>query len=357
MLIVRLVIIILLLSHPAWASDYRIGAYYFPGWASNSEYWKDLKGLPDSRSPGRSWPDREPLLGYGYPEESVRVAEQHIEWASRYGLSFFVYDWYWNGAGTYLDHAISNFMKAKNKKNMNFCLMWANHSDVPQTGEQFDNMVRFWVHNYFGDPQYLQIDKKPVVVIFGVRKLQENSLKLGVPVRDLFARANAIAAQNGYSGIYFTGAAFAYPYMVNDWIQGNSYSAMTAYNYDNSGFAGDFRGKERYATSYQELIGGYQSQWSWILENSSLPYFMPLSAGWDRRPWGQNTPHDNCSSTPDSFKKMLVAAKAMMDRYPAKTKRIGIVYAWNEFGEGGYIEPTKKWGFKYLQAIKDVFGK
>ena len=32
------------------------------------------------------------------------------------------------------------------------------------------------------------------------------------------------------------------------------------------------------------------------------------------------------------------------------------IYAWNEFGEGGIVAPTKGRGHMMLQCIKDVFG-
>ena len=32
-----------------------------------------------------------------------------------------------------------------------------------------------------------------------------------------------------------------------------------------------------------------------------------------------------------------------------------MIEARNEFGEGAYIEPTKKWGMRYLETIKKVF--
>ncbi|MDD2947529.1 MAG: hypothetical protein PHV80_01630 [Rugosibacter sp.] len=73
----------------AFATD--VGVFYFPGWHSKSSYWNDLKGLPGSRSPNVPWPDRVPLLGH-YAEEDIKVAEQHIDWASQYGITFFAYD-------------------------------------------------------------------------------------------------------------------------------------------------------------------------------------------------------------------------------------------------------------------------
>jgi len=51
---------------------------------------------------------------------------------------------------------------------------------------------------------------------------------------------------------------------------------------------------------------------------------------------------------------MLRGAKQFMDSN-ASVPKILMIEAWNEFGEGSYIEPTKKWGFSYLEAIKKVF--
>jgi hypothetical protein len=33
------------------------------------------------------------------------------------------------------------------------------------------------------------------------------------------------------------------------------------------------------------------------------------------------------------------------------------IYAWNEFGEGGFVAPTKGEGAMKLQAIEEVFGR
>ncbi len=337
--------------------EYRIGAYYFPGWESRSSNWNDLKGAPGSRSPGKAWREREPLLGFGYPEESPAISEIQIDSASAYGIDFFAYDWYWNGASPYLNHAVDNHIKAKNKNKLKFCLLWANHFSIPETKEQFLLMIDYWIENYFKDPQYLAIQGKPVIIIFSPQRLRDNADKFGSSTRELFVAARSKAMKSGLPGIYFIGATPANPYWVNGYLPESGYDALTAYNYHSAAFPGYFTGKEPNATSYEELTAGYVSQWSWIMSQSKLPYWVPLSSGWDSRPWGSNTPHDNSAGAPESFKRMLLAGKKMMDQQPEKSMRTGIIYAWNEFGEGGYIEPTKKWGFRYLQAIKDVFGK
>ncbi|MDD2898588.1 MAG: glycoside hydrolase family 99-like domain-containing protein [Desulfuromonadaceae bacterium] len=347
------------LLESSYAQEYKIGVYYFPGWNSKNEFWPDLKGLPGSRSPGKAWTDREPSRGFGYAEESLQIAEQNIEWASSYGIDFFTYDWYWDGKKTSLNHAIDNHLKASNKKKLKFCMLWANHYKVPESMDQFTTMVQYWIDNYFKDAQYLTIDRKPVVVIFSIERLRDNAKTFGKTTKELFDIARNMAVKQGVPGIYFVACYGANNYGLNTFLPKNGYDAMTAYNYQSSGFKGEFTGNVPLSNSYQELLEGYKSQWSYILQNSKLPYILPMSTGWDRRPWGGSKPpsHDNSGSTPESFKAMLTEGKNTIDANPSKTMRMAIIYAWNEFGEGGYIEPTKKWGFKYLQAIKDVFGK
>jgi hypothetical protein len=334
-----------------------IGVYYFPGWISSSRFWKDLKGLPDSQSPGKPWPDREPLLGF-YPEEEKWVAEQHIDWAASNGITFFAYDWYWGARGVRNNHAIDNYLHAKNKNKLKFSLLWANHDTEPSSLNQFTAMVDYWLEHYLADPQYLKVDGKPVVIIFSPQQLRDRSAKFGKTTAELFELARQKAKAKGLKGIYFVGCMHADSSWVSDYLPKNGYDAITAYNYHTKGFRGECKGSNVVlSTSYSELVDGYKSNWDWILKNSSLPYFIPLTSGWDKRPWGSNKEHDKCGGTPVEFKKMLVDAKAIMTKYPEKTKGIALIYAWNEFGEGAYIEPTKKWGMQFLQAIKDVFGK
>lgn len=340
------------------AQDYKVGVYYFPGWASTSSYWNDLRGAVGSRSPGVSWTDREPLRGFGYSEESRSIAEQNIEWASSHGISFFAYDWYWDGTKPLYNHAITNHKLAQNKEKLKYCVMWANHMSSPQTLDEFERMITHWIDNYFTDSQYFKINNMPVVIIFSPQQLRDKSKNLHKTTADLLGYARSLALRRGISGIYFVATTYAHPYWVVDYLPSSGYDALTAYNYQSKGFSGAYSGGEDYSTSYQELLAGYKSQWKWIIDNSTLPYIVPMSAGWDRRPWGGSkvAKHDNSGSNPLSFKDMLLAGKDIMDKYPKNTLRMGIIYAWNEFGEGAYIEPTKRWGFKYLEAIKDVFG-
>ena len=54
-------------------------------------------------------------------------------------------------------------------------------------------------------------------------------------------------------------------------------------------------------------------------------------------------------STPDKFYKYL---KKLIEVCNKNNKEFLYITAWNEWGEGAYLEPDKTNGYKYLEALK-----
>lgn len=330
------------------ARAYEIGVFFFPGWNTGSNFWKDIKGETGSRSPGLAWPDRVPLLGY-YPEEETWVAEKHIDWASSHGITFFAYDWYWYGKNPDTEHAQQAFLKAKNRNKLKFCLHWANHNAVPTNIKEFDDMVAYWITNYFKESGYYMINNKPVIFIFSYTQLENNAKGFGETLRSLLERANVKAKAQGYQGIYFVATTNEKPSdSLETRLLGYGFSAYTGWNYVLS------KDGSRVA-DYNSMVDTYLDFFKEASKTSrSLPYIVPASPGFDDRPWygGQATVRSD--PTPEKFEKMLSGAKSLLDD-PRTTPKILMIEAWNEFAEGSTIEPTKKWGFSYLEAIKKIF--
>jgi len=188
--------------------------------------------------------------------------------------------------------------------------------------------------------------------------LQAQAKVIGRPVPELLDRTRARARKAGLPGVYFVLCVPAMEFWVKGFAPGAGFDALTAYNY-HFGVEGDPAKRTRPSESFEELDQGYRMQWNWILSNSPLPYFVPMTSGWDRQPWSENgrrTKHDDSMSTPREFEAHLRAGKAAMDAHPDKTRRIGIVCCWNEYGEGSYIEPTRRHGTQYLDQVLKVYG-
>ena len=326
---------------------YEIGVYYFPGWQN------DAVGSVDARpwDKIKSFPAREPLLGW-YGEGEVSVAETQLMWMHKYGIDFVVYDWYWMpNDRPALDQAIRAYLKARNNNDVKFAILWANHSDVPQNLQQFVSMVRYWCDSYLSHKQFLRIDGRPVVFVFSLDRLRANASRFGKSLADLLAVAQQVARAQGLPDIYFVADIEFEAPGVGNFAQQVGFSAQSAYNYHSG------HGETRVSHSYTELDVDYRDHWNWVVRDSPLPYLVPMTAGWNRKPWGgsPDAQHDQSMSTPASFESHLLAARSFMDEHQ-QTLKTGVICCWNEFGEGSYVEPTKSVGFQYLERIARVFG-
>ncbi len=340
------------LASSASAGDYLIGTYYFPGWTTGA------KGLEFSTPwlPIQKFPEKEPAMGW-YSDSDSAVLKQQITWMKEAGLGFVAFDWYWDGKNTYLEHALNAFRASKTPGEMKFSILWANHYKFPGGLPEYRLMIRYWIARYFRDPDFLIVDGKPAVFIFGVDAFNDAAKTIGVSTTELINTANALAQQAGYPGIYFIGGTPALEHWANGVAAQSGFSALSAYNY-HKGYSGTAASETTQGNEYNRLVNAYRQNWQWFVSKGTLPYVIPMTSGWDKRPWGgsKDPKHDNSISTPDQFESHLLEARRLMDAAPDKTRRMGVICCWNEFGEGSYIEPTKKDGFSYLKKVKNVFG-
>jgi hypothetical protein len=331
-------------ANTAKTEDYKIGTFYFPGWRSNQI------GAPSPRPWDRlkTFPEREPLLGW-YDDGDVAVMNQQLMWMHAYGVDYVVFDWYWNGKQTELDHSVKAYFNAQSRRDVPMTLLWANHSAVPRTKLEFTSMVDYWISQYFNKPEFMKIDGKPVIFLFSHPHFAKQATQIGESYTALLAEAEARARSAGHKGIYFVAGTHIDPSIIRA-AETTGYSAFSTYNYHGR--------SDDSSTSFEELDSAYQYVWGEILKQSSIPYIVPMTQGWDKRPWGgsRNPLHDNSGGTLPDFERHLNAARRAMDASPSKTMRTGVICCWNEFGEGSFIEPTKKDGFGYLEKVQKVFG-
>lgn len=320
--------------------EYEVGIYYYPGWHTYTR-WSVLDDFPERR----------PVLGY-YPEGAPEVTDWEIKWMVEHGITFIVYDWYWSAGSRILEHGIhQGYFNARYRDKIKFCLLWANHNP-PGTASAEDvvAVTNYWLDNYFLRPEYFKIGGKPVVIIFSPHRLTED---MGPEaVRQAFDKSREMAKARGLPGIYF--AACMYPVPAHSArvkaLEQEGYDALTGYNYP---WAGD---KGRMRAPYDDLVTGYQEFWNLIADSSSLRYIPVTEPGWDSRPWDGPNARVRTGKTPAKFRKMLENAKQFVERRnPDAEPKVVLIEAWNEFGEGDYVEPHKEYGFEYLDAIREAF--
>lgn len=332
-------------AQPAQAAKIKLGVYYFPGWrdrtpAAPSDYpWEPIK----------KFPEREPLLGW-YPEGEADVMAAQLDTMARNGISFVSFDWYWGSDNrVYLGHALEAYLSLKDKRGLQFSLLWANHDDAPVSVSNFDRMVNYWVRHYFTSPSYLKVDGKPLVTVFSSAQLDDHATKMGVTAAQLLARANKRAQDEGLPGIYFVaGTTSDEPGFKKFSLRESGYDAVSAYNLH------WWPGQPHSSHSYAELDNAYRSHWSRYRSIGQLPIVVPMSSGWDKRPWGgsDDALHDRSLGTPDEFESHMRAG--VQEVIKGGPPHLGVICCWNEFGEGSYVEPTRKLGDSIVRKVGKV---
>lgn len=328
-----------------------VGAYYFDGWSGRSELADDpneawAKNAPThlTRKLVEDFPQREPV--WGWRDDSLEIMERQIDLAADHGVAFFAFCWYWHDNGQAINEdaiktdpkqtSLRLFLKARNNHRMKFCLLVANHEGHEIKGTaNWKRAGEFWMP-YLTHKQYLTVGGKPFIIIFGAgggdkagfSAMQETAFKAGLP------------------GLAIAGCAHGpvTPEM--------GFTHRTHYNVTEGYTAGS---KD---VPFSKLVDSNRAQWRGSREQ---PYIPIVTAGWDKRPWegkgglGAKEGWYYTGRTPDLLGNFLSDAISWMDKHPDQTttERIVLIYAWNEFGEGGYIAPTKgDPDGKYLKAVR-----
>lgn len=328
-----------------------LGTYYYPWWGQR--HWT------------RYTVSGQPLLGQ-YSSSDPKIAEQHIAWAQKYGIDFFVLSWF--GPDSYLDSNIQNgFLKAKNIGQTKFAILYEpaqcltrkipiDFSD-PKIADKFEKDFEYLAKKYFSHPSYFKIQGRPVVAIYvtrvfsgdiqtAVKKVRTNLKKLGFEIY-------LIGDEIWYSG--------------RDEKRALLWDGLTAYNLyhptlEKEGVKNmaDFSQKIKLVyEDWQKFLEKKRVEAPKILEEPIIleppPDLIPgIIPQYDDFKLRRNPPL--FSSGPDDFKKMLAVAKQTASPIGPRNQKIILITSWNEWHEGTSIEPGENFSgepFYFLKILKE----
>jgi len=351
----------------------QVAVFYFPQWhrtpGDNGEIfaeWKQIKAARP-RFPGHDQP-KLPLWGYA-DEADPKVMQTKIDAAANNGIDVFIFDWYYHAkgdhSGTFLERALNEgFLKAPNNNRLSFCLMWANHGLGTSPGKlnrtEFENMIPHIINDYFKHPCYWKIDGKVVFSIYEVNTFINGFGNIEKAADALkFFNKQTIAA--GLKGIHLNLIDCQLQLHKNpsEVVKKLGAESVTSYIWVHRVGFKDFP-----ATDYDFFSYHYFERWDKERDFFGVPYFPNVTMGWDPTPrMAPEAKHDGSGypntpiiigNTPEKFREALIKARDRARRLPLN-RRIITINAWNEWGEGSYLEPDKKTGMSYLNVIRDVF--
>jgi hypothetical protein len=294
-----------------------------------------------------------PLLGE-YRSDDPIVMSKHIDWATGHGVDGFLVSWggYEEGDLKYFDDNFQLFLSNPLSKDIRVAILYESVGRLkdshpgwnffdPENTRILDSDLFYLNRSYFNQPSFLRIDGKPLVYfyegkgVFGdisrIENLREKYKIFFVsdhahPLADpenVFPAGNPLAVVWGKAAKKFDG--------ITSWLGG--YSPK-----------GEYLGG-----SYENQIEIAFSKWEKWAEENGMRFFPFITPEFDNRyvKWG-NPNSVPLERSPELFEKRIMIAL----KY-AKDSTI-IIGTWNDFFESTTLEPTREYGFTYLEILRDV---
>lgn len=371
--------------------NYDVAAFIWPSYTGDDSrtriFWPEGMGEWESvisakpKFDGHNWP-RKPSWGY-VNEADKYVMEMEINAAADHGVNVFIYDWYWFDNRPFLENCLNDgYLKARNNDRVKFYLMWANHNvnyiwdkrnsdcvfqdsieksedDLVFTGEvsreQFEKIADRLIIKYFTRPNYYKIDNKPVFMIYCLPILVKGLGGLA-ETKDALLWFRNRCVELGLPGVHlqFDMEKFCYELYDGDKLL----SVEEIINYFGFDSSTNYQMKnltDWFDKDYETIVNEAEQAWYKIGEKYKIPYFPQVSVGWDNNPRFHGIKPIIPGSSPELFQKALQNAKRYVDSYKNNPQLITI-NSWNEWTEGSYLQPDNLNGYKWLEAVKNVFG-
>ena len=318
-----------------------IGAHHCPLWeADKPRMWDQVVN---------KHPERTPALGF-YDQANPEVSDWETKWAVEHGVSFFVYCWYRASQGgpvtTRFSSAIEQALfHARFEQHLKWTIMWENQSrgtaGVADERDLMENLLPYWINNYFRRDSYLKVDGKPVLFIYRPEFLVQD---LGgvEQVRSACGKMRQACRDAGFAGLTLLGEYRGLDAKHLELMKqlGLDYTFAYCWPVPSS-------------PTPQQAIAAQMNYLRRTQELNVLPQVATVSQAWS----GWRDEGSIWKIPPEEFEGLLRQAKDFVATLPADQlgSRMLLLDNWNEWGEGHYLAPYREYGFGYLDAVRKVF--
>jgi len=362
----------------------KVIAFYLPQFHAipeNDEWWG--KGFTEWVNVKKATPlfsghyqPRVPLNQNYYNLLDDEVKQWQVNLAKEYGIYGFCFYHYWFDGHKLLEKPIEQYLDNANL-DLPFCLCWANenwtqawvskestvliaqkYGGKEQWKEHFEYLLP-----YMKDKRYICNEGRPLLIIYRPEIID--------CLNEMLDYWQELAQLNGIPGI-----DFAYQHVAWDRMK-NKDDSRFSYNIEyQPQYAIYDSGKERWKVLKhirRELlrilemklnidlrskrVGGvikksYDEVWEYVLrrEPESDKNIPGAFVDWDNTPRKGEKGSVWFGASPEKFARYM--SKQIQRARKIYKKDFLFLFAWNEWAEGGYIEPDEKFGYGYLEALK-----
>lgn len=354
----------------------RIIAFYLPQFyptIENDQWWgKGFTEWTNVRNAvplfkGHEQPKEPAELGY-YDLRDPLVRQAQAELASLYGIEGFCYWHYWFGHGKRVLDRVFQEVLQSGKPDFPFALAWGNHSWYHKKFSRWGKDDLILQQNYpgyederlhfmtllpaFRDPRYVQVDGKPIFVIHNPMEIPD--------VKSFLNHWQHLALDHGLKGMHFVAIVSKIndiPKYLNLGFQAVNTSRLYQFVKQAPWVKKIFIKLIRKLLDRGIIIDYAEASPCFFGPEDALDYVYPtLFPNWDHSPRSGRQDHIFINSNPDAFKKHVKnVIRGIKNKSPEH--KMVFLKSWNEWGEGNYIEPDRRYGRQYLEALKETLSE
>ncbi len=328
---------------------------------------------------------------YNLLNDDVKVWQAKI--AKEHGVYGFCYYHYWFNGRLVLEKPMEQMLQNKDV-DIPFCICWANepwtkawvnqnevilpqfYGGRKEWKEHFD-----YLYPFFADKRYIKEEGKPLMVIYRAEVITD--------LNEMLDYWDELAKEKGLPGL-----TYAYQNITFDIMEGKDdsrfsyniefqpsyawYDMNSQSNLKSSKMWFKLRSIKRKVYTYFEKKKGFDLEryinnntkkkgtlskvsfdeaWHYILNRKpdSEKNVPGAFVGWDNTPRKGEKGQVYMGDTPEKFEKYM--EQQIIRARDVYKKDMIFMYAWNEWAEGGYLEPDTRTGSKNLEAIRNALKK
>ena len=317
----------------------------FTEWTSTRKAKPLFQGHYMPRTPHKS-------IGY-YDLSDYHVLEKQAELAAKHGVFGFCFYYYWFSGKRLLEKPVDILLQHP-KIQLNFCLCWANENWT-RTWDGLEKSIlikqRYTENDpkdfildlkkYLDDPRYIRIDGKPLVLVYAPKSIPQP--------KEVFQVWRETAQESGI-GDFFLAVCRTFGENARGLGILDAVDAEVEFPPHNVDLS-TYRDVVETLKGSGHLMSYSTAANKWKYDYSVKPVFRTVMLNWDNTARRADGWCSYADFTLRDFRQWI--RKAIRDlRINLPTdRRFLFVNAWNEWGEGTYLEPDEKYGYMNINAL------
>lgn len=353
-------------------------AFYLPQYhpiPENNEWWEE--GFTEWTNVTKAKPlyngHEQPILpaDLGFYDLRVEETREHqAKLAKEYGLYGFIYYHYWFGDDKMVLERIAEEVLSSEKPDFPFCFCWANETwsgiwhglqnqilvEQKYLGKEDIKKHFEYLLPFFQDDRYIKVEGKPVLFIYEPLNIPNS--------QEYLSQYRQFAKDAGFPDLFIISSSkgvdeLDYVALGYDSNVSNSYhQAFDREKAEFLKFSLLDRAIGRLFPGYLMnkgpiLIDNIKVNSNIVFRDTNVETYPMVVPNWDNTARSNKRGVVMQNSSPKLFEQEVQKAVGFLSNKSEDHHKFLIIKSWNEWAEGNILEPDRKFGHGYLQALRN----